>query len=61
MTILRIALAVACAAVLGESAMADGSSTGTAAKQGTVSPVPATMPLPPPLPAGKTTVVTVNG
>jgi hypothetical protein len=64
MTLLRVALVAACAAVLlGRPAVADDPSATTAAKQGAVAPVPATMPLPlpPPLPPGKTTVAAVDG
>jgi hypothetical protein len=62
MTILRVALAVACAVtVLGRPAVADGSAAETAATPGAEAPVPATMPLPPPLPAAKTAVVKVSG
>jgi hypothetical protein len=64
MTVLRVALVAACAAVLlGAPVHADDPSAETAATQGAVSPVPATMPLPlpPPLPPAKTTVAAVDG
>jgi hypothetical protein len=61
MTIVRVALVAACAAVLlGRPGVAEDSAE-TAVEQGVVSPVPATMPLPPPLPPAKTTVAAVNG
>jgi hypothetical protein len=64
MTILRVALAVACAmTVLSSPAVADGSAAETAATLGPQAPAPATMPLPlpPPLPAAKTAVAKVSG
>lgn len=63
MTIVRVALVAACAAVLlGRPGVAEDSAE-TAAQQGVVSPIPAAtpLPLPPPLPPTKTTVAAVSG